>query len=122
MRLLFTIIIILFWFNNVLGQYIEDLSLKRYPSYEADSCVRSKVDTLDYKTQILDLEIFGDTVYIYKIDIIRDLRCLLINCPIEHYEAIEYRELYLVRDETLIFKQKEYPKFREKLIRIRAKW
>lgn len=102
MRVLYTLFIILFWFNQSLGQ--------------------SEIDTIEYKTQILDLESFNDTLYLYKIDIVRDIRCILINCPIKHYEGIEYREFYLIRDNKLVFQKREYPEFKEKIIKVRNRW
>lgn len=119
MRFFFTILIILFWFNHSLGQISNDFGFT-YLGDSVDTIIR--IDTIELETQIIDLEIKEDSVYVYKIDIVRNLRCLLIGCATDHYEAIEYRELYIIRDNRLLFIQKEYPEFREKVYKLRSRW
>lgn len=128
MRLLYTLIIIFFWFNHSLGQIIIQDNFGKEYSYTIvedsllDTLIVDTLPQIELETQIIDIETFKDTLYIYKIDIIRDLRCLLIGCITEHYEGIEYREFYLIRDNKLIYQRREYPEFKEKIIKTRTRW
>lgn len=121
MRQFFTLFFILGWFDSGSQDFhiaIEDLSMD---TCVVDTCISNQqtldyIEFLEYKVDehnefIDDIQLRGDTLYIYKGRIMRQLGCALINCRVEHWDIYYFREVYLV---DLKYLRSDYPQIKRK--------